>query len=146
MRPLQAELMRRTSPLPLIKTWQHLQLPSEGGNYWASIDISQMLAFSHNAWTHKQNFRLRNTADGGFCFSLLFAKACALQHFDVFHGQVQKWLFSWISLLPCVLGGKKNRACHSESSWFLYFLESHNSFYLLMGSIYLTPIIYRSSL
>lgn len=120
------------------------RLPNEGGNYWASIDSSQMLAFSHNACTHEQICRLRNPADWGFSFCL-FAKACALKHLVVLPSLGQKWLFLWISLLPFVSDTNKTRAQMWRSFRFFYFLESRSGCYLLMGSVYSTPVIHKPS-
>ena len=57
----------------------------------------------------------------------------------------QKWLFLWISLLPLVSDTNKTRAQMWKSFWFLYFLESRSGCYLLMGSVYSTPVIHRPS-
>ena len=43
------------------------------------------------------------------------------------------------------LRNKQDQSINVKVFWFLYFLESHKSPYLLMGSVYSTPVIQRQS-
>lgn len=140
--PLQAELMRRTSPLPLIEIYQHPGLLDEGGNYWASIDSSQMLALviMHVLTNRSVDSKIQ------LIEVFVFAVVCRRLYPQTFccspQPSAEIIVFMNIYLL-FISDTTKARAHTWRSFWFLHFLESHRSHYLLMGSVYSMLVVPR---
>lgn len=137
MMPLQAELMRKISPLPLIKVtasspdtqwrWKLLGKVLTSARGWPSVIMYPL------GWID----RIRQAAYRGFCFSPLFAKTFILCHSWRAVLQLSSRVSVCREMSPATYIGRTQRPEHMFGSvQFLCFLESRHSWHLQIRSTY----------